>query len=109
VAEGAELRKSHHHSRSKPETKEQATKPGPFARAIPSKNPTFLASPGLKEQCRRLSAARAGRRGVERDTANHFNPKRIIVKLRNIEKNEDRSGKIEGRRGLDVRAALEEN
>jgi hypothetical protein len=48
------------------------------------KNPTFIVRPRLKERCRRLSAARAGRRAVERVTANHFSPKKIIVNIRNI-------------------------
>jgi hypothetical protein len=73
---------------------------------VPLRSPTFLAGSRLKETCRGEKAARAGTRGVERVAGNKINPVVLIVKLRNIlKRKEEGCGKIEGRRGLNVRAA----
>jgi hypothetical protein len=86
--------------------KDRITNPGRIVWAVPLRSPTFLAGSRLKETCRGEKAARAGTRGVERVTGNKLNPTMLIVKLRSILRHEEeRGGKIEGRRRLNVRAA----
>src|SRR5580698_11004564 len=81
------------HSPGRPAIAGRVSHPGRIVWAVPFEGPTFLAGPRLKETCRREKAARAGARGSERVTASHFNPIRIIVKLRNTFKKRERRGR----------------